>query len=406
MIEHIRLSPSELQGMIGVKGYKDDAIKRVLEQYGTEGFNDWFDYTDTEEAHLESRESPQNNESNMIDALLWHGKIQGKLLKEWELPGVKDETKFYSVVVWLVGGEVIKATQNQNAQQRHPYYMSSFEKVPGAILGHGIPEIISDIQSVMNATLRSLVNNLSISSGPQVVVNLDRIAADTDPNQLYPWKRWFVDSDPLQNDNKPPVEFWQPNSNSQELMQVYQVMSNIADEISTIPKYMTGNERVGGAGRTASGLSMLMGAASKVLQSVASNVDKDIIGPALNQLHQFLLKTDVENKYRGDESVRVRGVNFTIQKETERVRSLEFLQMTGNPIDMNIIGPEGRAEVLREVADALGMDHAAIVPEADEIAVKQQQIAQQMQQAAGSNQQPGPGPGNPDDSVQGIDPTG
>ena len=412
VIEHIRMTPAELSNMLGVKGYNDKAIKKALDEYGQGGLSDWLDYTDTEEARLEQREDPYfNNEADLIDTLQWHGKIQGKLLKEWDFPKVKNMEEYYHVIAWIVGDHVIKVMLDPNPRQRHPYYMTSFEKIPGGIIGHGIPELIGDIQSVMNATLRALVNNLSIASGPQATINLDRIAEATNPNDMHPWKRWFVEDDPLGQSKEPPVSFWQPNSNAQELLFVFQNMSNLADEVSTIPKYMTGNEKVGGAGRTASGLSMLMGATSKVLQSVASNVDNDVIGPALEDLHQLLLLTDKAGDYRGDENVRVRGVNFTVQKETERVRSLEFLQMTGNPIDMGIIGPDGRAEVLREVADALGMDHANIVPDAETLKAQQEMAARNAQAAPagmppGSAQAPGPAAGNVDDQIQGIAPTG
>ena len=411
VIEHVKMTPAELQSLKGVKGYDDKAIDMALDEYGQGGLSEWLDYTDTEEARLTEREDPHHNESDMIDTMLWHGKVQGKLLKQWKFPKVQSETEYYHTIAWLVGDHVIKVMLDPNPRQRHPYYMTSFEKIPGAILGHGIPELIGDIQSVMNATLRALVNNLSIASGPQVTINNDRIVPGTDNANLYPWKKWYVEDDPLSTSNEPPVAFWQPNSNAQELLFVFQNMSNLADEVSTIPKYMTGNEKVGGAGRTASGLSMLMGATSKVLQSVASNIDNDVIGPAITDLHTLLLLSDTENNYRGDETVRVRGVNFTVQKETERVRSLEFLQMTGNPIDMGIIGPDGRAEVLREVADALGMDHASIVPDAETLKAQQEQAAKMAQAMPagvppGSQQQPGPGAGNVDDQIQGIAPTG
>ena len=48
-----------------------------------------------------------------------------------------------------------------------------FEKVPGTVHGHGLPDILEDLQQICNATLRALVNNMGISSGPQVVVNTE-----------------------------------------------------------------------------------------------------------------------------------------------------------------------------------------------------------------------------------------
>ena len=96
------------------------------------------------------------------------------------------------------------------------------------------------------------------------------------------------------------------------------------------------------------------------------------------------------------------GVNVAIQKETQRARQLEFLASTANPIDMAIIGPKGRAAILREVSATLGMDGQQIVPSDDTLAAMQKQAAQVAQQ----NGQPGhamqpPGQQDPAASAQG-----
>ena len=65
---------------------------------------------------------------------------------------------------------------------------------------------------------------------------------------------------------------------------------------------------------------------------------------------------------RGDETVAVEGVSVAAQRETERMRQLEFLQLTNNPVDLQITGVPGRAEVLREVAHGMGLKSDIIVP--------------------------------------------
>jgi hypothetical protein len=214
--------------------------------------------------------------------------------------------------------------------------------------------------------MRSIVNNLSISSGPQVVVNLDRLADTEDGNSLYPWKRWHVVDDPLGNNRDDPVTFYQPQSNVQELMAVYEKFSQMADEASALPKYLTGSGATGGAGRTASGLAMLMDNASKVMQNVAANVDDDVLTPLIESLYEMVMLSDAGPRLKGDETIVVKGVTVAVQKETDRMRKLEFLQMTANEIDMGIIGPEGRAAVLEDVAEELGMDGKKIVPSPEE----------------------------------------
>lgn len=408
VIERTKLSRSELNTLIGVPGYRDDEIRKVLEDYNT-GLRDWVDNYDYQYAQEQAKENPNQNVSELIDALEFHGPVQGKLLESYGFEDIDDPLMDYYVDAWIVGQYVIKVQLNKNPSKRPIYYISSFEKVPGAVIGHGLPEIINDIQDVANASFRSLVNNMSISSGPQVALDEERMMPGCNPDDIYPWKRWRFESDPMNSgsNNQPPITFFQPKSNASELLNIYQQMTVMADEISAIPRYMTGATQVGGAGSTASGLSMLMGNASKVLQNIAANIDSDILRPVLTMLYDLVMLTDQTGMLRGDEEIAVQGVGIAAQRETDRMRQLEFLQMTGNPIDMEIMGVEGRASVLRSIADGLGLKGEQTVPTADELRRKEQQKeAQMMEQqkameaqaameagAGGSANTPAPPPG-------------
>ena len=159
-------------------------------------------------------------------------------------------------------------------------------------------------------------------------------------------------------------------------MQVFNGFYGFADDVSAIPKYLSGNSPGGGAGRTASGLAMLMGNASKILQTVCANIDEDVMNPSLRMLLDIVLMTDTSGLLNGEEQVVPKGVAVAVQRETMRQRQLEFLQLTGNPIDMQIIGPKGRAAVLRSVSSGIGLDGDEIVPSPDQIEAQQNQAAQ------------------------------
>lgn len=385
-IERTYVRRAELNDLLELPGYNTDAIRAVLRDY-SEGLYDHFDDTDSTRADMEKREDPHSNDSGMITCLEFNGNVQGKMLQDWgmppeQLPEGFDELRDYMVQAWLVGRYVIKVQLSPSPRQRHPYYQTSFEKVPGTPVGNGLPDILKDIGDVCNATLRALVNNLSISSGPQVAINEDRLAAGENPEELYPWKRWRFQSDPMGNNSTQPISFFQPVSNAQELLGVYQQFVTMADELSAIPKYMSGQGASGGAGRTASGLAMLMTNASKILQTVAANIDRDVLEPLLTSLFDMLMLTDQSGLLTGQERVNVKGVNVAVQKETLRQRQLEFLQTTANPIDFNIMQPRGRAAVLRAVSETIGIDGAQVVPSEEEIATMMAQQQMMAQQAA------------------------
>ena len=381
IIERTRLTRADLNDLLDLPGYNQEAIRSVLDLYGQGGIVDNWDVTDAERAVQESRENPNLNQSGMLTCLEYTGNIQGKMLLEYgmEQSLVQDPLRDYFVQCWLIGNYVIKVQMAPSPRKRHPYYITSFEKVPGTPVGNGLPDILNDIQESGNATLRALINNMSISSGPQVVINDERIADDADSESLYPWKRWHTTSDPMGNNAQQPVSFFQPNSNAQELLGVYQRFVDMADELSAIPKYITGAGTSSGAGRTASGLAMLMGNASKILQTVAANIDRDVLDPLLSALYDMVMLTDTSGMLTGEEKVRVLGVSVAVQKETQRARQLEFLQITANPIDAQIVGPKGRAAILRNVASTIGLPGEQIVPSEDELD-SQQKMAQALAQ--------------------------
>lgn len=382
IIERTRLTRADLNDLLDLPGYNQDALKTVLDLYGQGGLVDNWDVTDAERAVQESRENPNLNQSGMITCLEYTGNIQGKMLLDYGMDKktISDPLRDYFVQAWVIGNYVIKVQMAPSPRKRHPYYITSFEKVPGTPVGNGLPDILNDIQEAGNATLRALINNMSISSGPQVVVNDERLSPDEDGEQMYPWKRWHVQSDPMGNNSAPPINFFQPSSNAQELLGVYQKFVDMADELSAIPKYLAGSGATGGAGRTASGLAMLMGNASKILQTVAANIDRDVLDPLLSALYDMVMLTDTSGMLTGEEKVRVLGVSVAVQKETQRARQLEFLQITANPIDTQIMGPKGRAAILRNVATTIGLPGEQIIPTADELDA-QEKMAQAQAQA-------------------------
>ena len=425
VIQRSRLTRADLNDLLDLPGYDHDAVRAALDDYGRGGLATDWDSTDSERAMMERRESPLMNRSGMIDMMEFHGNVQGRMLMDLspvlvevlsralaaEAPdsttppesqtaalfNTIDPMRDYHVQAWLIGVYVVKVQMTPSPRQRPPYYITSFEKVPGTPVGNALPDLLADVQDAANAVLRSLVNNLSIASGPQVVINEDRLAPGENADSMYPWKRWRTLSDPMSSNPQPAISFFQPNSNAAELLGVFQALNTLADDISAIPKYVTGQGASGGAGRTASGLSMLMANASKLLQTVAGNIDRDVMQNALTDLYEMLMLTDASGLLRGDETIRVMGVNVAIQRETQRVRQLEFLSITANPLDAPIMGPKGRAAVLREVAGTIGMDGEKILPDEDELerqAEAQKQMPVIPSEQAG-NQARGTGMGGP-----------
>lgn len=385
VFERHEFTRKQLAQMKGMPGYDDQAISEALRDHDDGLLNNWLsvDYTELQRKRLELRvglsliESP-NPTFYVLEG--W-GSVSGQLLLDWGMTPeeVPDPDREYEVNVWQVGRFTIRAVMNYDPLGEKPYGMTSFIKVPGGLWGKGVPDVVRDVQDICNATARAMVNNMAIASGPQVEVAVDRLPPGEDIEEMYPWKIWQVTSDPL-GSTAPAVRFSNANPMTAQLLQLYEKFARMADEQSGIPAYVYGDTDIQGAGRTASGLSMLMGSAGKGIRQVVTHIDQDIITRLLRRLYIYNMKFHPDETIKGDATIVPKGVS-SIVKEQLNLRRVEFLQITANPIDAQIVGPKGRAAILREVAKGLEMDVDSIIPSEDELDMQQkmQQRLQEMQ---------------------------
>lgn len=380
LFELHRLTRSDLADLIGVPGYDEDTIRKILADSSI--YTSWVtDEIDSQKEEEELKAATDLRPTEEFDVLEFWGKISGKMLVEWGLPEeeVPDPAREYDANVWLVGNYVIKAVLNYDPLGEKPYVKTSFIKRPGSFWGKGIPEVIEDIQNVCNAAARALINNMGIASGPQVEVNIDRLPPNEDITTMVPWKIWQTINDPL-GASAPAIRFVQPDSRAAELMTVYEKFSRLADDHSGIPAYIYGDLNVQGAGRTSSGLSMLMGAAGKGIRQVVMYIDNDVIKPIIKRQFIYNMRYDADESIKGDIQIVAKGsINLAV-KETMNIRRIEFLNATANPVDIEILGKDGRAAILREIAKGLQMPVEDIIPTKEKMSYQNRILAKMQQQ--------------------------
>lgn len=350
----IPFTRSDLYGLIGIEGYDEDAIRRVLDQHRDGGLEEWTS-RDSEKKDLDGK-SAGIYPTEKIDCLEFWGSVPGSLLKEFGIDDVDitDEQKEYEVAIWLIGAEVIRAILNPSATGYYPFSKASFARDPDSFHGRGVPELVSHAQDVANVTSRSIVNNVAIASGPQVELNIDRRAPGASKN-IWPWKVWETTTKGM-NEAKA-VNFYAPPMVTDKLMAIYRLCIEIADEDSGIPRYAHGEGGAGGAGETASGLSMLITSSARGIKAIVKNIDKGLIEPSVQKMYDYLMDYE-EDEFDtlGDIKIVAKGSTSMIAKEQQAVRRNEFLINTNNPTDLQILGLTGRSELLKMAADSMELD--------------------------------------------------
>ena len=258
---------------------------------------------------------------------------------------------------------------------------------PDRLLGTGVGELLRIFRRLQRHHARAGEQPCR-SSGPQVSVDKDRLADGQVVAKLQPSDDLAVQGRPVRQQGNP-IKFFQPKSNAAELNAVYDKFSTVADEVSSIPRYMMGDSQVGGAGRTAAGLSMLMNAANKGIKNVANNIDSDIIVPIIQRLFYYIMVYDDDESVKGDIDIVAKGASGLMLKELLNQRRLEFLQIVTPFVQSGLVPPEVLLEILTELAKGLEFPDG-MLPTPQEF---QAHLAQQQAQAQpGAPAAPGAAP--------------
>jgi len=167
----------------------------------------------------------------------------------------------------------------------------------------------------------------------------------------------------------------------------------LADEQTGIPSYSHGQTGVQSMTRTASGMSMLLGAASLNIKTVIKNIDDFLLRPLGEAYYQWNMQFfEGELDIQGDLEVHAMGTNSLMQKEVRSQRLTMFLQTAQNPA----IAPFVKiSKIVSELAYSLDLDPDEILNDPEEAAIMAQIIgAQNVGQGNGESlgaagQQPG-----------------
>ena len=101
---------------------------------------------------------------------------------------------------------------------------------------------------------------------------------------------------------------------------------------------------------------MLMGSAARGIKGLVGNIDDNLIAPSVNIQYEWLIQNEEMRGFICDNEIITLGSHSALIKEQLATRRMEFLQMTANPVDAQIIGMEGRRYLLEETAQSMHLD--------------------------------------------------
>ena len=374
-IQRHRLNRSQLRNLKKRPHFRDESIELAIE-YGADYYRNYW-----EDALEEDSVSEQ---MDRFEVLEYWGVLDNELAEEadLELPDELADQDQVQVNIWVCNGQILRLVLNPFTPSRIPYLSVPYELNPYSFFGIGVAENMTDTQLLMNGFMRMAVDNGALSGNLLIEVDETNLVPGQDL-QVYPGKVFRRQA------GAPGQAIFGtkfPNV-SQELLMMFDKSRQLADEATGIPSYSHGSGAVGGVGRTASGMSMLMGAAAQNIKAVVRNIDDYLLGPLGKSLFAFNMQFNFDKEFTGDLDVKARGTESLMRNEVRSQRLLQFMQMTANPQMAPFVKYDF---ILRELASSMDLDEDKILNDPREAAIQQKMMAEIQAMMPQQPQQPTP----------------
>ena len=385
-----KLNRSQLRALSRMPYFDKDALRSCLSMGPNYVQKDY-------EGELKDDTRSEDYGSGQFEVLEYWGIMDGEYAREvgMEIPDDVDDLDEVQINAWVCNGQLLRSVVNPFTPHRIPYHSFSYEKNPYSFFGIGVAENMDDSQKIMNGHARMAIDNLALSGS--LVFDVDESAlVGGQSMEIYPGKV-FRRQAGMPGQAIHGVKF--PNV-TQENMQMFDKFRQLADEQTGIPSYSHGQTGVQSMTRTASGMSMLLGAASLNIKTVIKNLDDFLLKPLGEAYFQWNMQF-LESKLGvvGDLEVKATGTNSLMQKEVRSQRLTTFLQTVQNPAVAPFVKIN---KLISELAYSLDLDPDELLNDPEEAAIMAQIIGMQnnggqvpSEEAGPAGQQPG-GMGGPE----------
>ena len=341
-------------------------IREILSNY--DNGNHVALWHETERKRIAKVLDTSGSQSGRFDVLEYWGQCSGKILKTHGIDGIDalDETETYFVCVWTCAYKTILARIAPMKRNLNPYRFFHYAKEPDQFWGISPVRMIRGASLPMhNAAIRGLCDDLSMNVLPMREVNVKFLKDGQDPAAIAPGMCFLRDSGDAR---EPAVRFFSPDSKANAILPILDVSHRMFDEESNMPSYTQGMQ-IKGANETASGTSMLMGAANVTTKDIVVNFEDGIIKPILQSLYDWNMQFNPREDIKGDMQIEANGQTALTGKEIQSQRLIQFLTQTANPLDAPMVD---RRYLLREAAKSLEIDPDKAVPDLEQAMVEQQ----------------------------------
>ena len=360
-----KMNRTKLRSLVNMPYFNRDAIREALSAGPNYEEQDY-------ESSLKDDSRAEAYGAGQYEVIEYWGVMDAEYARQvgMEIDESVDDLDEVQINAWMCNGKLLRAVVNPFTPYRIPYHSFPYERNPYSFFGIGVAENMDDSQKIMNGHARMAIDNLALSGS--LVFDVDETALVGGQNmEIYPGKI-FRRQAGVPGTAINGLKF--PNTSTENMM-MFDKFRQLADEQTGIPSYSHGMTGVQSMTRTASGMSMLLGAASLNIKTVIKNLDDFLLKPLGESYFQWNMQfLDSKIDVQGDLEVKATGTSSLMQKEVRSQRLTTFLQTIQNPAVAPFIKVN---KLISELAVSLELDPDELMNDPDEAAIMARIIGMQ-----------------------------
>lgn len=359
-------SAIELKKLMDHGGFDKAAIALVLKdkpsEYKAENYSEYATLTDSNPYLF----------SDKYTVLEYHGPVTATQLETLEInPSYNSLNEEYYGEVWVCQGKVIRIElENIEACFELPYAVAVWEKDPSSVFGFGAPQLMKDAQRVVTQTWHMILDNASLSSGPQVAMHKGYIEPADNSWDMAPRKAWYLTDQSINVDNA--IQFFNVPNVQENLMPVMELARMFAEEESMTPAIAGGMESPQ-ATESATGALIMRSASTTLLDFKAEEWDDSVTEKIIRRMYGWNMQYSKDDYIKGNYGIDVRSSTEYKNKQLH-LRDLEKLSLeaTQNPELGILLNME---EISRARLAMMKLPSGKIVRTTEEVAVAREEAA-------------------------------
>ena len=321
LYEKDEIHAKKLEDLIGLEGYLESEIRKVLEEGPLEPGGKVEDRNRPTANGLRKRET-----KDLYQIWYYYGRMSAEDMELCGCPGMQGGR---DVKATMVNNHVIMVTENKLSTGEFPYDFMIWQSRENSPWGIGVAEQIFDPQRVVNAGGRRMLDNAGLASAPMILMRIGKIWPENGIWEIAPLKIWLVAEEMSETGIEDFMVQFKIDIMQQELQAIVDFGLKLAEDVTGMPMLLQG--QMGAAPDSVGGMTILNNNASALPRRLARQYDDRVTEPHIRRYYNYLLLFG-EDDEKGDFTINARGSTSLVEKDIRNQALGAMGQYVLNPI--------------------------------------------------------------------------